>query len=332
LTKIKINDDNWTALKLELSSILTFNAFSNKKLNKQFPTLGTIYHYTSLEGLISIIEDQSLYCTNIHFLNDKKEYQYGVDLILKVIEGMKSEDNYFGVINMIMKKIDLIYKSERYVTCFSKNGDLLSQWRAYGNDGKGVSIGFKSIDFESSVYQFLNGNHIEYNEDIQLEVVGELIRLIIDFFHERKEIIDWAEYGYELLVANVVIEFLNNIISSYKHPSFSEEQEYRFEYKIDGNIIKEDDEELLFRASGSLIAPYIKIKGAYKKYMDEKKAGKYKESGADPTFALKQLPIVEIIIGPSSDYDMLKMGIESLLRKNKYNGVLIEKSKVPYRI
>jgi hypothetical protein len=31
-----------------------------------------------------------------------------------------------------------------YITCFSRKGDLLSQWRAYGDDGRGVSIGFDS--------------------------------------------------------------------------------------------------------------------------------------------------------------------------------------------
>ena len=30
------------------------------------------------------------------------------------------------------------------IGCFSKNGDLLSQWRAYAEDGKGFSIGFDS--------------------------------------------------------------------------------------------------------------------------------------------------------------------------------------------
>lgn len=28
------------------------------------------------------------------------------------------------------------------IACFSKNGDKLSQWRSYGQDGYGVAIGF----------------------------------------------------------------------------------------------------------------------------------------------------------------------------------------------
>jgi len=29
-----------------------------------------------------------------------------------------------------------------YIACFSEKGDLLSQWRAYADDGEGVAIGF----------------------------------------------------------------------------------------------------------------------------------------------------------------------------------------------
>ncbi|WP_416152053.1 DUF2971 domain-containing protein [Pseudomonas sp. Bout1] len=29
-------------------------------------------------------------------------------------------------------------------TCFSKAGDVLSQWRAYADDGQGYAIGFDS--------------------------------------------------------------------------------------------------------------------------------------------------------------------------------------------
>jgi hypothetical protein len=36
-----------------------------------------------------------------------------------------------------------------HIACFSKDGDLLSQWRGYANDGKGISIGFNRKYFES---------------------------------------------------------------------------------------------------------------------------------------------------------------------------------------
>jgi hypothetical protein len=44
--------------------------------------------------------------------------------------------------NLELYKIPNIIQRKMFLTCFSENGDLLSQWRAYGNNGDGVAIGF----------------------------------------------------------------------------------------------------------------------------------------------------------------------------------------------
>lgn len=329
--KIKLTGDNWAAIKLELGNLMITNSFLNKKLNKKLQTLNIIYHYTTLPSLISIIENQTIFCTNINFLNDKKEFRYGVSLILKVIEKLKKENFEMSILDVVEKNIGLIYITERYVTCFSKNGDLLSQWRAYANNGKGVAIGFNAKLFPMSIKQHISGKHIGYDEPYQLQVIEELIRIIITFFKKRKNIIDWEDYGYEWLVGSTIIDYLNNIAALYKHPSFSEEQEYRFEYTIDGKMIKKGKEKILFKASETLITPYIKLKNRYKQYLEDKEKGKFDNIGANPTFALKQLPIDKIIIGPSLDYDTIKLGILELLENNNYD-VKVEKSNIPYRI
>ncbi|NDV79964.1 DUF2971 domain-containing protein [Dysgonomonas sp. 511] len=330
--KIKITGESWAALNMQLSDILIQHAFLNEKLNSTFPSIETIYHYTSLSGLISIIENQTLFCTNINYLNDKKEFCYGVGLILKVLEKLKKEDFEISVLEMIENHIDHIYKEERYVTCFSKDGDLLSQWRAYANQGKGVSIGFDFFKLDKSIDQPLHGKHIDYDENSQYQTVEELIRIIITFFKERKNIIDWEDFGYEWLVNTVIIDFLQGIIASYKSSSFKEEQEYRFEYTIDGNMVKKEDEEIHFRASETLIIPYIILEAKYRRFQKNKKMGKYNECAEEPFFVLKRLPIKEIIIGPSLDFDTIKSGLEELLFKHEYKDVLIKKSNIPYRI
>jgi len=73
------------------------------------------------------------------------------------------EDYWYdkGIHNRLAFILDMLkyyVESSSYITCFSRNGDLLSQWRAYGNDGKGVSIGFysklisKAISRKNKVY------------------------------------------------------------------------------------------------------------------------------------------------------------------------------------
>lgn len=142
-----------------------------------------------------------------------------------------------------------------------------------------------------------------------------------------KESIDWTEYDFDFLIAKVIIEFLEKTISTYKHPSFEDEKEYRIEYEIDGNMNKKEDEELRFRASGDLIIPYIKLTTKYFDYLKIKK-----EESTSPTFMIKRIPINNIIIGPSLEFIAIKSGIEQLLDKNGYENVEIIKSNVPYRI
>ena len=36
---------------------------------------------------------------------------------------------------------------EQFVSCFSADGDVLSQWRAYADDGHGFAIGFAPAEF-----------------------------------------------------------------------------------------------------------------------------------------------------------------------------------------
>ena len=68
----------------------------------------------------------------------------------------KNIDNYikinkFLTINDLLKEKSK--KIKRYICCFSGDGDLLSQWRAYADDGKGISIGFKKLQIKEFLKQ-----------------------------------------------------------------------------------------------------------------------------------------------------------------------------------
>jgi len=130
----------------------------------------------------------------------------------------------------------------------------------------------------------------------------------------------------------VIIEYLEGIVASYKNERFQNENEFRFEYVINDDVKNKSKSDILFRASNSLIIPYVLLKAKYKKYLEEVEIGKYINCGATPSFALKHLPINEIIIGPSLDYHSIKIAIEALLVKHNYEHVAITKSNVPYRI
>lgn len=45
---------------------------------------------------------------------------------------------------------------KKFISCFSSCGDILSQWRAYADDGQGFSIGFKKIELERVIKKIEN--------------------------------------------------------------------------------------------------------------------------------------------------------------------------------
>ena len=59
---------------------------------------GSIYHYTSIQGLKGILESKSLWLTHYKFLNDPNEMRYcsndNHSITLKLIEVLTNELSY----------------------------------------------------------------------------------------------------------------------------------------------------------------------------------------------------------------------------------------------
>ena len=123
-------------------------------------TPNIVYHYCSLESFMSIINNSTIRLTNISKSNDRDEIRYCfnaferalretckefTDKYIKNKEVIKFFNNirYDDLVSKAVLNDSLIY----YVSCFSTESDLLSQWRGYANDGKGVAIGFYSKSF-----------------------------------------------------------------------------------------------------------------------------------------------------------------------------------------
>ena len=52
--------------------------------------LPELYHFTSFEGLLGIIENNNLWCTHNKFLNDKEEFENVID---HHVDNTKLENN-----------------------------------------------------------------------------------------------------------------------------------------------------------------------------------------------------------------------------------------------
>src|SRR6056297_1375370 len=105
----------------------------------------TLYHYTTMSGLLGIVGGRELRASDIRYMNDSAELRHTLDLLSSHV----TQRIIAGVDNPTLLKQLLEWLSHRVVSgsllmgaSFRANGNLLSQWRGYSVHGKGVSLGF----------------------------------------------------------------------------------------------------------------------------------------------------------------------------------------------
>ncbi len=269
-----------------------------------------LYHYCSVETFFQIIKNQTLRLTNIQYMNDAEELHYGMDLL------GEAEDKY-----KIEKKFR--YAMRIYAMCFCEERDLLSQWRGYGDNAEGVSIGFDfSILKDTDIFKDKNSGteyfhslqQVLYNRKKQQQQINEAIEDKNEFPNQDYRILakKWGE-----------------LISSLKNTNFKEEKEWRFISGVSkiGNSNK-TDKSLSFCVTNKKLVPYIdrKFEDVFKK--SEKTWSTSTKVELDDA-KHKHSPIKKIIIGSSCKLD--EITIKEFLSHYGIYYVEIEKSKLSYR-
>lgn len=328
MQEVKSNTEYYSQLSdLFFEEVVLEIAF-NDELSYKRDVKKIIYHYTTLETLIKIIENQSLWATNTRFLNDRDEFFHGQKIIIKLLKDFIDQENfdreYIEILKAAVTNLERFAKTNQFVICFSNNGDLISQWRAYANNGKGVSIGFDRTSLTSSLAEPVTGQYVVYDSFKKELVVRTFFEKSLFFFKEKKKLFPSEEFDFNKVAAELMIGFLEIIISAYKDPSFAEEMEYRIRLKT-----SDHDENQIpnkrFRSNGNLIIPYVELETKFNEY-------KKLPDGNGGTVLVEQLPISEVIIGPCLDFIAVSDGLSQLLKENNYDNVKIKQSQIPYRV
>jgi hypothetical protein len=274
-----------------------------------------LYHYTGLDSLISIIESQTLRASNIFYMNDYEEVNYGVNLLKSRIQyrikqntEIDKEVIFYKIYNWIINSFTNTYHS-LFVFCLSEKGNLLSQWRGYTPHGKGISIGFDPTQIRKIVDdQGFRLAKCLYDVKEQTEAIDEIIsRLAITFSQYPMQAIDTNQYHPNVL--NGVIQ----AISIIKHPSFSEEKEWRILTDVFTTYL---NDKIKYRTGKTSLIPFIDIslKESYFRYPRR----------ATPTM------FKNVVIGPTPNMG-LSMDSLSKYLSNKSASNEIVNSSIPFR-
>jgi len=272
------------------------------------------YHYTSQRGLLGIIKEKKIWATNIRYLNDEREFDYGIDEVLRVLKNghPDSREDLSETVKSLLKREDPV---PVFVVSFSSDGgDELSQWRGYCQEGSGFSIGFEPEKLkELAQKQNFTIEPCVYKKSDQ----EAKIRAVIPSADEAtiggaaseadEEPFDLDSYlkktGKERLHLLFDVSSLAPVL---KHPKFKEEKEWRLISK-DPVICKN---RLRFREANSMIVPYIEF---------------------DLSMGNESIPIKKIVIGPTPHKELSKVSLEDFLSANEIGNCEVRVTEIPYR-
>ena len=162
-------------LKSEIRPIILTN--QNISSSESFDS-EALYHYTDLNGFIGILQNQSLFASNIGFVNDTQELLYGKNFIIDAFSKLKESLSDLikpELSERVSTNLDYMGLPEFFITCFSKEKDLLSLWRGYSEMGQGIAIGFYP-DLKTSLNVEIKERKIHYKPDVQNEIIKKIGR------------------------------------------------------------------------------------------------------------------------------------------------------------
>lgn len=271
-----------------------------------------VYHYTSIDVLKCLFENYSLdnpyltfWATNCAYMNDTKEIKEGIELLKQTLNKSLPEELKPKAQSILEFDTDLIYEylllgftlgnSEvPYSISFSKNKDNLNMWRMYGDNGKGIALGFYRNKLRCQDTQLIDCvyNEDSGNDDLKKEIIEEYTHLY-EVLGGGPEFLTQSTYEEMMTLCRVP-----KYVSKVKNKCYGYEHETR--------IIKNCNKPA-FRVYRGVLIPYTPI--------------------MLPTDAL-----CKVVLGPDCDKrnkTSLQLFFLSKNLKNIYDNII--ESEVPYR-
>lgn len=334
---------------VDFSSVSFSNQMNNrnpfiKKYN--LVRVENFYHYTDLNGFISIMQNQEFWASHISFMNDTSEYLHGKklfqdELSRRIANGTNQEKTlltkaFNSLDKVVSDGLFSISSKDVFSLSFSYSCNSLELWRGYGKRS-GIAIGFNFSDsvnnirlLPEEIYNSLLDNTQKTESTLSdgHEILFMPISACYDL-NKKKAIVNsiidsiLLEYNKQIMsgcktalvgALQSLSDLMFYFIPFFKHPGFTGENECR--------IISDNFRcplgtpyRIYYRERGGVILPYIKLK-----MVDCN------------CHALKNIPIHEIIVGPSLRQEKTIESVKYFLEKNGFEDLIgkVRASDIPY--
>jgi len=295
-----------------------FGYFANKI--KESVRLDQMFHYTSAEGALAILQSGRMRFTDYAYLNDMREITHGLDVIRSVLE---DETHTAGSPALTSLKahlgdVDPFSRYNIYTTSCSSDSDSLSQFRLYGP----VALGFEANPIDFGFFKGdIRFDHVVYDPEQQFQLIQTFLNILKQ--SEEKDAALIKSDVSKQVTADYLAGHLLQIASFFKHRAFSDEREVRLVYSEPLEILEKYGQETAkrqFRASGGLIVPFTDTFDMYEP-----------SSFGDEAQLPPKLPLKSVVIGPVAQADALANGMRNLLSAEGYQDVVVTLSEAPFR-
>jgi len=309
-----------------------------KRYLKQSPP-PVLWHYTTLEGLQGIVQEEAIWATDVSQLNDSREFLHSIDLFKEVIEqrmkvlqcGTKLDSLIGTQAHSLFEDVYTLKNYQVFVSSFSISEDQLSQWRAYGATAKGVSIGFdlrRAQFIESSLTSDVFAPCI-YSRSRQIDVINAwfdsyrgIVQKVFEAHGKTKgdPSKDIAEDLLDLYGPELSIELIQSMMDGgrlcalLKHESFAEEREWRLVISESRRRTIPSPHKRRIRVGATTFIPYISIP----------------LGGSKAAHGFRSR-IKKIKIGPHPEPDRAIGAMSDFLSAYNLVGTDIEASRIPFR-
>jgi hypothetical protein len=276
---------------------------------------GLMYHYTSLDAFLSIVEHKVLRATSVNYLNDASEGALGQSLIytraMQELQGASGVDREFlaVLINRVQNQVMWSMAGAVYVLCFTEKSDDLNQWRGYTPHGRGVCLGIDLSVLVSRMQQMEAGWTIQdckYEQAAQVALVNAMLSRMRDSALREHAQDKRAEHFAQVIYSNMGA--LLQVTAQMKNQAFKDEREVR----LISPLIDYRDPRVKFRAGQTTVIPYIEFP--------------LLQSAEDV------LPSIDVCVGPGPTQSLAHAAAAQVtLRHNISRAVSYRRSIIPYR-
>jgi hypothetical protein len=336
--------DKAIAEKLKLFTA-QFGAYADGTGLEPSPLPPELFHYTNLNGMKGIIENQCIWATHFEYLNDFTEIVHGEtlakDLILERLALCSTLTK--DILTHVLSDFDYFTPgSDIYIACFCEKKDLLSQWRSYGAGG--CAIGLVPPTISKDGKEMLPSIHslgfvvakVIYDENEQKRMMSKIVNEcfafieqfmpgILPFLEDQEEASAYLKRTSSVFL-KATLYILFSLACRFKKRLFESEQEWRFIFFVQKRGLSFEEEvrpyvtdisdvpKTKFRIGKDSLIPYVEFP-------------LHTDRPHTPVFKFSQ-----VVCGPSMHPGSLSRSVSMLLAHSGLHDIKVTGSDIPLRV